>query len=61
VNTTNYTPNISYTNGEREKISQGRNKEIEKRKNFTILLNEAKNHCLAGANKVATTVDETVR
>jgi len=37
VNTTYYTPNISYTNGEREKISQGRNKEIEKRKEFRYI------------------------
>jgi len=37
VNTTNYTPNISYRNGEREKKSQGRNKEIEKRKEFCYI------------------------
>lgn len=48
----------------KKKIPRKKNKEIEeekKEKNFSILLRESKNHCLAEANIVATTVDEPVR
>jgi hypothetical protein len=52
VNTTNCTPNISYTNGEKKKESQGKNKEIgKKEKNFAILLREAKTTALQEQTK----------
>ena len=51
VNTTYYTPNISYRNGEREKNPREEIKKQKKEKNFAIQLNEAKTTALQEQTK----------